>query len=97
MRGRSARMDDPFRNTFVVEVENLLAQHEIFEQRRAARPGLESVLIVRNTNALIGREVAFTRNGDPTLECADAFRRLRPPPCRNCRLSPYAPPIYVLL
>ncbi len=41
----------------MIEVGDLLAQDEIFQQRRAAQPGLERILIVRNGHALIGCEL----------------------------------------
>ena len=39
-------MDDALGDALVVEVGDLLAQDEVFEQRRAARAGLELVLVV---------------------------------------------------
>ena len=51
-------MDDPFRDALVVEVEDLLAQHEVFQQHRPARPGLEAVLVVADRHAVIGRQDA---------------------------------------
>ena len=62
MRAVAARMDDAFGNSLVVEVENLLAEMEILESRRASRADLQRVLIVCNRSALSGRqdrEVAF--------------------------------------
>ena len=41
----------------MIEVEDLLAQHEIFEQRRAALPCAQRVLIVRDAVTVIVREV----------------------------------------
>ena len=40
VRGRAARVDDALGNALVIEVRDLLAQDEVFEQRRAraARP-----------------------------------------------------------
>src|SRR5690606_17987266 len=46
MRARSARVDDPFGNPLMVEMEDLLAQNEVFDQRRAALSGAQAVLIV---------------------------------------------------
>ena len=57
MRGRPAGMHDPFGNALVVEMEDLFTQDEVFKQRRTAFTGFEAVLIVRNPNALIGRQV----------------------------------------
>jgi hypothetical protein len=47
MRGRPARVHDAFGDALVVEMEDLLAQDEIFQQGRAARAGLQAVLVVR--------------------------------------------------
>ena len=52
-------MDDTFGDALMVEMEDLFAQHEIFEQRRAACAGLQAVLIVGNADALIGRQVCL--------------------------------------
>ncbi len=56
VRGRAAGMDDALGNAFMVEMGDLLAQHEILEQRRAARPALQRILVVRDRRALIGGE-----------------------------------------
>jgi hypothetical protein len=45
-------MNHPLRNALVVEVEDLLAKMEIFEQRWSAGANLERVLIVRHRTAL---------------------------------------------
>ena len=55
---RAARVHDPFGNALVIEVSDLLAQDEVFEQRRPTQSGLERVLVVRDRNALIGRQRA---------------------------------------
>ena len=39
VRAIAARVDDAFGDTLVIEVENLFAQDEVFQQRRAARAG----------------------------------------------------------
>jgi hypothetical protein len=39
-------VDDALGDALVVEVEDLLAQDEVFEQRRAALAGLQRVLVV---------------------------------------------------
>src|ERR1700687_4700881 len=41
----------------MVEVEDLFAEDEVLEQRRPARAGLEAVLIVRDADALVGRQM----------------------------------------
>ena len=42
VRARAAGMDDPFGNALMVEVEDLLTQHEVLEQRRATLAGLQA-------------------------------------------------------
>ncbi len=54
--GGSARVDDAFRDAFVIEVRDLLAENEVFEQRRSARICFQRVLVVRDRRALIGRQ-----------------------------------------
>jgi hypothetical protein len=56
VRAIAACMDDALGNAFMVEVEHLLAEMEIFEQRRAARALLQAVLIVGNGNTLLSGE-----------------------------------------
>jgi len=46
MRGRSPRMHDTFRDALMIEVEDLLAEHEIFKERGTAGAGAQGVLIV---------------------------------------------------
>ncbi|AIO69498.1 catalase-2 domain protein [Burkholderia oklahomensis] len=53
VRGRAARVHDPLRNALVIEVSDLLAHDEVFEQRRAARARAQRVLIVRDAHALV--------------------------------------------
>ena len=62
MRRRAARVDDALGNALVVEVRDLLAQDEVFEQRRTAQPGLERVLVVGDRHALIGGQRAARSN-----------------------------------
>ena len=56
VRSRAARVDDPLRDALVVEVRDLLAQDEVFEQRRAAQPRFQRILVVADRDALIRRE-----------------------------------------
>ena len=53
MRAVAAGMDDALGNALVIEVEDLLAKMEIFQQRRAAAPDPERVLVVGDRNALL--------------------------------------------
>src|SRR5688572_7377028 len=47
-------MHHALRDALMVEVEDLFAEVEVLEQRRAARAGLERVLIVADRTALRG-------------------------------------------
>ena len=58
---RAARVHHALGNALVVEVIDLFAQHEVFEQRGAAQAGLERVLVVGNLHALVGGEFAPAR------------------------------------
>ena len=58
---RAARVDDAFRDPLVVEVRDLLAQHEVLEQRRPAQTRLERALVVCDRHALVGRQHASAR------------------------------------
>ena len=55
-------MHDALGDALVVEVGDLLAQDEVFEQRRPAQPGLERVLVVGDRHALVGRQRAGRPN-----------------------------------
>ena len=72
MRGRAAGVDDALGDALVVEVRDLLAEDEVLEQRRTAEARLQRVLVVRDWDALIGREHApvestRTRSSGPTV------------------------------
>ena len=58
VRRRAARMHDALGNALVIEVRDLLAQDEVFEQRRPAQARLERVLVVGDRHALIRRQRA---------------------------------------
>ena len=64
VRRQSARMDDTFGDALMVEVENLFAQDEVFEERRAARARPQAVVIVRNRNAVVRRQDRLTSRRD---------------------------------
>jgi hypothetical protein len=49
-------MHDPFRNAFMVEVEDLLSEVEILDQRRSTRADFQRVLIVGNRSPLSSRQ-----------------------------------------
>jgi hypothetical protein len=51
---------DALRNAFVIEVEDLLTQHEVFEQHEAARASLELILSIRDRDTLIGGQFCLT-------------------------------------
>ena len=50
----AAGVDDPLGDALVVEVEDLLAEVEVFQERRAAGTGPERVLVVGDGDALLG-------------------------------------------
>ena len=56
VRAGAARMHHALRDALVVEVGDLLAEDEVLQQGRAARPRLQRVLVVRDLDALIGGE-----------------------------------------
>ena len=66
MRPRAARMHDALGDAFVVEMEDLLAENEILEQRRATGTQAQAVLVVRNPRAVVGCKV-FSGRG--TARC----------------------------
>jgi hypothetical protein len=47
-------MHDALGNAFVVEVGDLLAQDEVFQQRRPAQAGLQRILVVADGDTLVG-------------------------------------------
>ena len=49
-------MDDALGDPLMVEVSDLLAHDEVFEQRRPTHAGLEGVLVVGNLHTLIGAQ-----------------------------------------
>ncbi len=51
-----ARVNNTLRDPFVIEVRDLLSQHEILEQRRPPRTSAKGVLIVRNRQPLVSRK-----------------------------------------
>ena len=53
MRTEAAGVHDPLRDALVVEVEDLLAEVEVLEQRRSAFAGTERVLVVGDRNARV--------------------------------------------
>jgi hypothetical protein len=58
---RPTRVHDALGNPLVVEVGDLLAQDEVFEQRGPTRAGFERVLVVRDLHALVGGERMVAR------------------------------------
>ena len=64
VRGRATGVHHALGNALVVEVRDLLAQDEVFEQRRAARAGFERIVVVRDRHALVGRELRLRLDRD---------------------------------
>ena len=56
MDAEAACMHHPLRDALMVEVEDLLTEVEILQQRGSARPDLQRVLVVGNRNALLRRQ-----------------------------------------
>ncbi|MNV45774.1 hypothetical protein D3C71_1375820 [compost metagenome] len=56
MGGAAACMHDALGNAFVIEVGDLLAQDEVFQQGRPARRGPQRILVVTDRDALVGRQ-----------------------------------------
>ena len=64
-------MHDALGNALVVKVRDLLAQHKVFEQHRAAQAQFERILVVGNRHALIGGERAAGRIDAHAVKCFD--------------------------
>lgn len=60
----AAGVHDTLGNALVIEVEDLLAEVEIFDQRRAAFAGAQAVLVVGDGAALGGRQDGRVAFGD---------------------------------
>ena len=58
VRAGAASVDHALGNALVVEVRDLLAQDEVFEQRRPAQAQAQRVLVVGDRHALVGRDRA---------------------------------------
>ena len=56
MSARSTGVHDALRNSLMIKMRNLLAKSEILEKRGSSLPGFQRILVVRNDDALIGRE-----------------------------------------
>ncbi len=54
--GGTARVDDALGDAFMIEVGELLAHDEVFEQRGPTAAGLEGVLVIGDLHALIGAQ-----------------------------------------
>ena len=69
-------MHDALGNALVIEMRDLLAQDEVFEQRGTAQAGLEGILVVRDRHALVRRERTIT--GIRTHAIERTVRRVEP-------------------
>ena len=56
MHARPPRMNDPLRNSLVIEMGDFFAKDEILQKRRTARIGPERVLIIGKRDALVRGE-----------------------------------------
>ena len=50
-------MDNAFRDTLMIEMEDLFAEDKVLQQHRAARSRFELILSVGNADTLIGGEM----------------------------------------
>jgi len=56
MHARRSRVNDTLGNTLVIEMRNFLAEDKILEKCRAARIGLERILIIGERDTLVCSE-----------------------------------------
>ena len=56
-------MNHALGDALVIEVRDLLAHQDVFEQRRPAHTGLERVLVVADADTLVGRQYPARRRG----------------------------------
>ena len=56
VRARSPGVNDALWYSLVIKVGDLLAEREIFQERRTPASGFQRILVVRDDDALIGRE-----------------------------------------
>ena len=63
VRAGAAREHDALGNALLAEVRKLLAQDEVFQQGRSARPGGERMVVVRDLHALVGGELRHRVDG----------------------------------
>lgn len=77
VRSATARMHDALGNALVIEVGDLLAQDEVFQQRRPAWGGAQRVLVVANRNALVGGQLRMRTAGLLMQFIADAAHIVR--------------------
>lgn len=76
MRAVTAGMNDALGDSLVVEMEEFLAQMEVFEKRWAAMTGAQRVLIVRDRNALLGCERGYVGARNLMGFATSALRRI---------------------
>ena len=56
-------MHDALQYTLMVEVGDLLAQYEVFQQGRSARADAQRILVVTDWDALVGRKCGMGAAG----------------------------------
>ena len=64
MHSRRPCVNNPFRYPFVIEMEDLFTQDEVFQQCGAARVRPERVLVVGKRDSLIGGERGMLAAGN---------------------------------
>src|SRR5688572_27880533 len=87
MGAGSPSMDHPFRDPFVIERRDLLAEDEVLQQRGTPGTGSERVLIVGDVHALVGRQQLAIGSLALGLEIAvfGILTVVRPSCCRGLR------------
>ncbi len=68
---RAACVHDALRDALMVEMADLFAQDEVFEQGRTTQAGLQRMLVVRDRDALVGRQVTVGRVDAHAVEWID--------------------------
>ena len=78
MRTVAPRVHDTLRDALVVEMKDLLAKMEVFEQGRTTGTDAQRVLVIGYQDTLLGRESGFfIRRGLVQLSALTPFLRIR--------------------
>ncbi len=66
-------MDDALRYSLVIEMSDLLAKDEVFEESRAAESGFQRVLVVSDRHSLVGHHSLGARIDADPIERSDGL------------------------